>query len=892
MDPPSSTPPSLHMAMAAFFGASLMALSAFYIHKRSVDQVLRRLIEIRRTHSRTSGPERDQEELYGGGDDDEYDGDGLREFGSDGGGTAVAVRDYPRSSSTSMDGNGHRSYRFSSSLPNVAVRTDWFEEDGKFEQSVGYEAQARASSLDNLNFVASGLPSLRMDQRDRENTQLSCSYKRIASIGRIMTPRSPSRNTFESAEDSDEEGPGLENDDFIPFYPGNPESSDNYGVNTNICSLSAIPIRGDDANCANSETIREAKTGADIQHDGKTGSTSVNLVGNGLTFSNTVLPPRIAGQESANIEEEEVCKMLRECLNLRKKYVYREEVPPWKAKPLAKNSDPYHFDPVEPSSHDFRMEDGVVHVYASKNDSEELFPVANSTEFFTDMHYILKVMSNGNVRSACYHRLRFLEEKFRLHLLLNADREFLAQKSAPHRDFYNIRKVDTHIHHSACMNQKHLLRFIKSKLKKEPDEVVIFRDGKYMTLKEVFESLDLTGYDLNVDLLDVHADKSTFHRFDKFNLKYNPCGQSRLREIFLKQDNLIQGRFLAEVTKEVLSDLEASKYQMAEYRISVYGRKQSEWDQLASWFVNNSLYSENAIWLIQLPRLYNVYKNMGTATSFQNILDNVFIPLFEATVDPNSHPQLHLFLMQVVGFDLVDDESKPERRPTKHMPTPAEWTNEFNPAYSYYLYYCYANLYTLNKLRESKGMNTIKLRPHCGEAGDVDHLAAALLLCHNISHGIILRKTPVLQYLYYLAQIGLLMSPLSNNSLFLNYHRNPMPMFFQRGLNVSLSTDDPLQIHLTKEPLLEEYSVAAKVWKFSACDLCEIARNSVYQSGFSHEAKAHWLGDKYYLRGSEGNDIHKTNVPNLRISFRDETWKEEMQYIYAGEAIFPEDVDP
>lgn len=46
---------------------------------------------------------------------------------------------------------------------------------------------------------------------------------------------------------------------------------------------------------------------------------------------------------------------------------------------------------------------------------------------------------------------------------------------------------------------------------------------------------------MNVDLLDVHADKSTFHRFDKFNLKYNPCGQSRLREIFLKQDNLIQG---------------------------------------------------------------------------------------------------------------------------------------------------------------------------------------------------------------------------------------------------------------------------------------------------------------------------------------------------------------
>lgn len=46
----------------------------------------------------------------------------------------------------------------------------------------------------------------------------------------------------------------------------------------------------------------------------------------------------------------------------------------------------------------------------------------------------------------------------------------------------------------------------------------------------------------------------------------------------------------------------------------------------------------------------------------------------------------------------MDDESKPERRPTKHMPTPDQWTNAFNPAYSYYVYYCYANLYTLNKV--------------------------------------------------------------------------------------------------------------------------------------------------------------------------------------------------
>ena len=78
-------------------------------------------------------------------------------------------------------------------------------------------------------------------------------------------------------------------------------------------------------------------------------------------------------------------------------------------------------------------------------------------------------------------------------------------KRVPHRDFYNVRKVDTHVHHSACMNQKHLLRFIKSKMKKCPDEIVMFRDGKHLTLQEVFQSINLTAYDLSIDTLDMHV---------------------------------------------------------------------------------------------------------------------------------------------------------------------------------------------------------------------------------------------------------------------------------------------------------------------------------------------------------------------------------------------------
>ena len=41
-----------------------------------------------------------------------------------------------------------------------------------------------------------------------------------------------------------------------------------------------------------------------------------------------------------------------------------------------------------------------------------------------------------------------------------------------------MRKVDTHVHHSAAMNAKHLLRFIKKKCKYNYDEVVeVEKDG-------------------------------------------------------------------------------------------------------------------------------------------------------------------------------------------------------------------------------------------------------------------------------------------------------------------------------------------------------------------------------------------------------------------------------
>jgi hypothetical protein len=111
-----------------------------------------------------------------------------------------------------------------------------------------------------------------------------------------------------------------------------------------------------------------------------------------------------------------------------------------------------------------------------------------------------------------------------------------------------------------------------------------------------------------------------------------------------------------------------------------------------------------------------------------------------------------------------------------------------NPPVAYYLFYIGANLYSLNKLREWRGLPTFSFRPHAGthhlpriapspparslcvcgasargpvinislvagEAGDVENLVSAFLLADGINHGLNLRKSPVLQYLFYLNQV-------------------------------------------------------------------------------------------------------------------------------------------
>mmetsp|Transcript_20056 Transcript_20056/g.43015 ORF Transcript_20056/g.43015 Transcript_20056/m.43015 type:complete len:758 (+) Transcript_20056:43-2316(+) len=522
--------------------------------------------------------------------------------------------------------------------------------------------------------------------------------------------------------------------------------------------------------------------------------------------------------------------------------------------------------------------DGIVEIYEASDfrRTSNLVIVPPLCAFEADYRRLVEMSSSGAMRSFSFQRLQMLTSAFKMHVTVNGTAEDQAQSGLLGTDFYRTMKIDNHIHLAAAASAKQFVNFVRDKLENEGDTVVA-DDGK-TTLSEVFRGAGLDFDHLTIDAFNVLADYSVYQRFDNFNSKYSPFRMGQMRKIFLKTDNHIDGRYFAELTKIVLARHEQAKghASAAEMRLSIYGMENEEWIKLARWvlrdweggdFPGNMLSSHNR-WLVQIPRLWRVYCKKGNGTpSFQDMLENLFVPLFEATLHPEEHPEVAELLNHIVGFDSVDDEGSPEAPVSCCLPS--EWTQEDNPAYCWQLYHIWANLEVLNRVRESRGLNTFAFRPHAGETGDAMHLAATYMMCRSINHGINLDKQVSLQYLYYLDQVGLSISPLSNNFLFRKMHQNPFPKLFKRGLNVTLSTDDPLLFHMSDDALLEEYSVARASFDLSMTDISEIARNSVYQSGFENHLKEQWLGE-HYKKGVTHCDENKTHVPLIRAKFRAE----------------------
>ncbi|MES1922365.1 hypothetical protein MHBO_003870 [Bonamia ostreae] len=109
--------------------------------------------------------------------------------------------------------------------------------------------------------------------------------------------------------------------------------------------------------------------------------------------------------------------------------------------------------------------------------------------------------------------------------------------------------------------------------------------------------------------------------------------------------------------------------------------------------------------MIQIPRLFEIYKANKLLNSFQDMLSNIFQPIFEATLDPQSHPKIFKFLQlnDESVLEIIDYKTKPQ-----------DWDHSENPSYAVYAYYIYANVSSLNRLRKSRGLNTFSFRPHSG----------------------------------------------------------------------------------------------------------------------------------------------------------------------------------
>ena len=588
------------------------------------------------------------------------------------------------------------------------------------------------------------------------------------------------------------------------------------------------------------------------------------------------------GAGSITKEHEIACKHIQQARAMRQKY-FGGQGTVLKNEELLKDT----------SNLSFRMgKEGVVEVYHNSIDADtNLIEVPNIEQFSKDYNHLVELTSEGAMRSFCFQRLQMLSTSFKMHTTLNSTIEMEEQSSLLGTDFYRIMKVDNHIHAAAAPTAKQFVQFVRNKLETEPNTVVATEkvqneDGEEVevgkTLAQVYEEAGLEVDHLTIDAFNVLADYSVYQRFDNFNSKYSPFRMANMRRIFLKTENRIGGRYFAELLKIVLNRHEISKghNSACEMSLSIYGMERNEWYDLAVWmmtdwkhpdFPGNMISSDNR-WLVQIPRLWRIYSKKPVQDgqpqrSFLEMLSNLFVPLFEATIDPEGNPEIAEAMKHIVGFDSVDDEGALEEGCSCQRPH--EWTSPRNPSYWWQLYFLAANLEVLNRLRRARGLNTFAFRPHAGETGDPMHLAATYMLCDSINHGILLDAQVSLQYLYYLDQVGMSISPLSNNFLFRKIASNPFPKFFVRGLNVTISTDDPLLFHLSDDALLEEYSVARATFGLSMTDMMEIARNSVLQSGFEEEFKEKFLG-KEYKKGLTFCDENITHVPLIRAKFRAE----------------------
>jgi AMP deaminase len=142
--------------------------------------------------------------------------------------------------------------------------------------------------------------------------------------------------------------------------------------------------------------------------------------------------------------------------------------------------------------------------------------------------------------------------------------------------------------------------------------------------------------------------------------------------------------------------------------------KQTGVYKLAKWAQDNKLLHKHRVqadngnapkrfmWMLQIPRKHFEKEiKAKSVTTFAEWLDNLFRPLFLATLHPEDYPEVYDLLLNIVGFDSIDDESRIDTMIS--TVSPDKWTKDNGcPPYSYFGYYFWANIYQLNLLSNTK----------------------------------------------------------------------------------------------------------------------------------------------------------------------------------------------
>ena len=162
------------------------------------------------------------------------------------------------------------------------------------------------------------------------------------------------------------------------------------------------------------------------------------------SHKNQVSSKSMTRRTSINDNEiEETCQMIQRVCSLRAKYLYKNTKQNGHIGSIIKDED-ICFDvnkmkPILPKSvshkYSFKFIDGVTHIFDEK---DPIFETHSFDEYFDDLQFIFRLMAYGPAKSLCYKRLKILQCRFRLHLLLNDEVEATESHSVPYRDFCTL----------------------------------------------------------------------------------------------------------------------------------------------------------------------------------------------------------------------------------------------------------------------------------------------------------------------------------------------------------------------------------------------------------------------------------------------------------------------